>query len=130
MKSVRAIASAIVDLDRFFGIGVGDTVGFGIARIALQGYRGQIGVPRLDNATLDALSYVPASGCKIRATPYKKLYDVPHIFLHSIPWPRHAGQVSEAHPSMGAGANEFSTRRTKAPPPIGGEGQARKATSH
>ncbi len=86
---MRAIASGIVDLDRFLEIGVGATVGFGITWIAFQGCRRQIGVAWLDSATVDALSCAPASECKIRAT-YNKLYQVPHIFLHTILWTRHA----------------------------------------
>ena len=69
MNSVRTIASAIVDLDRFLGIGVGATVGFGITWIALQGCMRQIGVAWLKSATIDALSCVPASECKTRALP-------------------------------------------------------------
>ncbi len=87
---MRAIARAIVDLDRFLGIGVGATVGFGITWIALKGCRRQNLSACLNSATLDASSCLPASECGIRATPYNKVYEVPNISLHSIPWPRHA----------------------------------------
>ena len=90
MKSVRTIASAIVDLDRFLGIGVGTTGGVGITWVALRGSRREIGAAGLNTTTLDALSCVPASERKIRAAPYNKLYDLPHISLHPILWPRHA----------------------------------------
>ena len=87
---MRTIASAIVELDRFLGIGVGTTVGFGITWISLKRCRRQIGVAWLNCATLEALPCLSASESKIRATPYNMLYDVPHIFLHSVLWPRHA----------------------------------------